>query len=324
MSHGRNLTVTAVIPAFNAGKYIGRAVESVLAQTLPADEIIVVDDGSTDDTADVVKSFGDKVRFIQQAHGGASVARNTAINAATGEWIAFLDADDEWLPQKLEKQVALHARHPDLVWSATHYEIRPIDGSSPRPACDLLTINVPWTSEYRLSFFEGVAAGMAISTITIMVRKTVIEEVGMFCVGQFWAQDTDLFFRIAYRKPEIGFLTEFLSVNHFGRPQSITQLNKFQVKQRCDLIEKHLRLAAKHNMSDAFRPCAQKLLTRWLRGYAGQPGVEVAPMLDQFDYLLPRKLQVEIRWRQRFPRLSRRLLAAYNAAKKCIRSGRAK
>ena len=116
-----SITVSAVIPAYNAGKYVGRAIESVLAQTRKADEIIVVDDGSTDDTAEVVERFGDAVRFIRQENAGASFARNTGIEAATSDWIAFLDADDEWLPNKLKLQTEHLERNPNLVWTTGNY-----------------------------------------------------------------------------------------------------------------------------------------------------------------------------------------------------------
>ncbi len=91
----QSYAVSVVIPAYNAEKYIGRAIDSVLAQTRQPDEIIVVDDGSTDNTPNAIKSYGSKVYYIHQENGGASVARNTGIEAAKSEWIAFLDADDE-------------------------------------------------------------------------------------------------------------------------------------------------------------------------------------------------------------------------------------
>ncbi|MHC5141971.1 MAG: glycosyltransferase family 2 protein, partial [Planctomycetota bacterium] len=115
------MKISVVIPAYNAEKHIARAIESVLAQTRPADEVIVIDDGSSDATAEVVRSFGDKVIFIQQENAGASVARNAGIEAATSDWIAFLDADDEWLPNKLQLQVEHFKRNPDLLWATGNY-----------------------------------------------------------------------------------------------------------------------------------------------------------------------------------------------------------
>ena len=87
--------VSVVVPAYNAGECIERAIESVLAQTFCDYEVIVVDDGSTDNTAEAVRKYGPKVQYIHQANAGVSVARNAAIAVAKGKWIAFLDADDE-------------------------------------------------------------------------------------------------------------------------------------------------------------------------------------------------------------------------------------
>ncbi len=116
-----SMRISVVIPAYNAGRYIGRAIDSVLAQTRPAEEIIVVDDGSTDNTAEIAGAYGDRIRFIRQENAGASVARNTGIAAATGNWIAFLDADDEWLPEKLRLQTEHLERNPDLTWTTANY-----------------------------------------------------------------------------------------------------------------------------------------------------------------------------------------------------------
>ena len=104
------MLVTAIIPTYNRAKTIERAVNSVLAQTWKEMEVIVVDDGSTDQTNEVLKAYGDKIRVIRQQNGGPSAARNTGIKAATGEIIAFLDSDDEWLPLKTERQAKLLQR----------------------------------------------------------------------------------------------------------------------------------------------------------------------------------------------------------------------
>ena len=317
----QSYTVSVVIPAYNVEKYIGRAIDSVLAQTRRPDEIIIVDDGSTDSTAEVIKSYGSKVRFIRQENGGASVARNTGIEAATGQWIAFLDADDEWLPEKLQLQIEHLMRNPDLVWSATNYEIRPMDGMPPKLAFEPGRSGFLCTGAERLeSYLDAVATGLALSTITIMVRRSVIIDVGMFRVGQWWAQDTDLFFRIAYKWPRIGYLQNALSVNHFGRPESITQTNKLRIEQRCDLIERHLKMAAEHGMSESFRPCALKLLTRWLRGYVDLPNVEISQILDRFGDILPRNLKIEMRMRIVSPRLAGCFFRYYFAVKDFLRS----
>src|SRR5690349_9096181 len=100
-------TISAVIPTWNRGKTIRAAVESVLAQSYPVTEILICDDGSTDDTAQVVSSIEDpRIRWLPgERSGGPAQPRNRGIENARGEWVAFLDSDDEWLPQKLERQI---------------------------------------------------------------------------------------------------------------------------------------------------------------------------------------------------------------------------
>ncbi len=104
--------VSVLIPCYNAGRYLGAAIESVLAQTFTDFEIIVIDDGSEDDSAAVAARYP-QVRYFYHEHSGISVTRNFAISKARGEIVAFLDADDLWQPQKLEKQVAYLDSHPD-------------------------------------------------------------------------------------------------------------------------------------------------------------------------------------------------------------------
>jgi glycosyltransferase involved in cell wall biosynthesis len=111
--------VSVLIPSYNRGYIIGKSIESVLAQTYRPMEIVVVDDGSTDETRAVVAQFGSAIRYIYQDNGGLAAARNTGLAAAHGEFIAFQDSDDLWLPWKLQVQVALMQRLPELalVWT---------------------------------------------------------------------------------------------------------------------------------------------------------------------------------------------------------------
>ena len=106
--------VSVLIPCYNAGAYLAQAVESVLEQTYQDFEILVVDDGSTDDSAAVARGF-ERVRYIPSKHSGISATRNLALKHAQGELITFLDADDLWAPEKLEKQVAYLDAHPEAM-----------------------------------------------------------------------------------------------------------------------------------------------------------------------------------------------------------------
>ncbi len=115
------MKVSVVIPCFNREKSLGDAITSALRQTLPAAEIVVVDDGSTDGSAAVAECFGPPVRVIRRANGGAAAARNRGIAEATGDWIAFLDSDDVWAPEKLQRQAAAAEVFPeaDVVFCDT-------------------------------------------------------------------------------------------------------------------------------------------------------------------------------------------------------------
>ena len=113
--------VSVVVPTFNRAELIQETIESVLRQTAPAHEIIVVDDGSTDSTCAVVRAYGDRVVLLNDDHRSAAAARNRGLARATGDWIAFLDSDDVWTPTKLEKQLQYLDRHPQCGFVHTGY-----------------------------------------------------------------------------------------------------------------------------------------------------------------------------------------------------------
>ena len=114
--------ISCIVPVFNGERYLTEAIESILTQTAPPLEIIVVDDGSTDRTVELARSFGDAVRLVRQEHRGVSAARNHGVRVAHGELLAFLDADDLYLPRKLAQQRARFVARPELELSAAHTE----------------------------------------------------------------------------------------------------------------------------------------------------------------------------------------------------------
>jgi glycosyltransferase involved in cell wall biosynthesis len=125
-------SVSVIVPSYNCEKYIREAIQSILNQTHEADEIIVIDDGSTDNTKTIVAGFNNKkIKYIYQSNAGVSAARNNGIGLAKGEYIAFLDADDRWLPTMLEEQVNALDCYPSLVFCATNF-IRFMDGTGER------------------------------------------------------------------------------------------------------------------------------------------------------------------------------------------------
>ncbi len=314
-------TVSVVIPAYNVEKYIGRAIDSVLAQTRRPDEIIVVDDGSTDNTADVIKSYGSKVCFIRQENAGASVARNTGIEAATGQWIAFLDADDEWLPLKLQHQIEHLRCNSDLVWTHSNYFIHTAAESEQRLAFS--------PAKYERLLQQGDCFGdylmvypaVCIRTSTAVVRKSVLRQTGLFRVGQLWAQDTDMFLRIAYTNPKIGFLPAPLTVYYADIPGCITLKNKGRITQRCDFLDRHLAIADRHGRLNDFESCARAVLASSIRGiFASEPAADLTQIPERFGGLLPWALKTEIRLRAKYPRLAPKVLRAYFTIKNTLRS----
>ncbi len=107
-------SVSVIIPAYNAERYLAEALASVFGQSRVPEEIIVVDDGSTDRTEEVVRKHGEAIRFLKQPHRGPGAARNLGVESARGEFIAFLDADDLWLPEKLSAQLDLFRTRPNI------------------------------------------------------------------------------------------------------------------------------------------------------------------------------------------------------------------
>jgi glycosyltransferase involved in cell wall biosynthesis len=278
--------ISVVIPAYNAAATIERAIGSVLAQTRPADEVIVVDDGSKDNTAVVVRQFVDKVRLISQANAGVSAARNTGIRATTGDWITFLDADDEWLPDYLKKQTELLARNPNLAWSAANYETccdnRHAAEMDPEVAQKLLD-----GKDYFVDYFAAYTRGFVGCSDTMLIRKTVLLEAGLFPVNLRIAEDIDLWWRIAYRYPQVGFVPQPLAKYHVGIPQSgVKQFT--DVSGFCNFIRCHLELSGHFGRTAAMEPAAQKMLRLWIRGMLFDArGRDIRRLLKEFSSLYP-------------------------------------
>ncbi len=180
--------VSVVIPAHNAEKHICETLDSVLAQTYRDFEVIVVDDGSADATQELVRAYGPRVRLVTQKHGGPSAARNRGIREASGRFIAFVDSDDLWLPEKLGEQVSRfdHEGRVGLVYCQVDRmtaEGQPIATHHPplpkgRVFLELLERNHCWTSG-------------------VIVRREALEKCGLFDEHMVWAEDWHLWLRIA-------------------------------------------------------------------------------------------------------------------------------
>ena len=196
------LAVSVVIPAYNHARYLPAAIESALAQTLPPAEITVVDDGSTDGTARARSPAG-RVRVVHQANRGVSAARNAGAARSGGDVLAFLDADDGWLPRKLEAQEALLRAQPGLGLVHCGYEEIDGDDRALRVRLDGLEGRV---AEEMMLFRGGVILGGGSAAV---VPAAVLADAGGFDESLSTSADWDLHHRIARRHP-VGFVPEVL------------------------------------------------------------------------------------------------------------------
>lgn len=255
--------ISVVIPAFNSERCISRAIESVMSQTFSDYEIIVVDDGSTDGTADIVKKFGDRVRYVYQQNAGPASARNAGLKIASGQWIAFLDADDEWLPDKLQQQVELLDRNRDLRWCSTNrYQA---DERRKAPVGNKAAITKALNGrEHFPNYFSAAAAGKCpIVTSTIIVRKDVFDKLGDFDLQYLRGQDLDMWWRIAHHYPKIGYIPQPLAVRHLDAENPIVKKRRHDAWKghtKRKLIDKHLLLSKKCGKSRAFNLYATKFI----------------------------------------------------------------
>jgi glycosyltransferase involved in cell wall biosynthesis len=190
-----NDLVTALIPTYNYGRFVTQAVESALAQTYRHIEIIVVDDGSSDDTRERLAPYSERIRYIYQDNQSVAAARNTGIQAARGNLIAFLDADDLWHPHKLELQMRYLADHPSVRLLAVD---RLADGAQHWPCLQDLTLPSarPITVEELVLWPHFAPSG-------VLVRKECFDTVGFFDSSLRNAEDYDMWIRIACRFPVV-------------------------------------------------------------------------------------------------------------------------
>jgi hypothetical protein len=236
--------VSVVIPAYNNGAYLREAIASVHRQTFPVYEIIVVDDGSTDDTAALAETLGAHV--IRQANAGPAVARNTGIHAAAGEWIAFLDADDLWMEHKLERQMLATRQAPEIGLIFSDYLYFDERGTHQKTGFDLegevrdivRTSLAPglWRCD-RASAGAALARKMFMFTSTVVVRRDMLLGDALFDDALRCAEDYELFLRLIVRT-EVACADEALVAYRRHASSVTTDLDldlraREQLRERC-------------------------------------------------------------------------------------------
>jgi hypothetical protein len=267
------VTVSVAIPTYNASRYLREAIESVLAQTYAPFEIIVVDDGSTDDTRDVCASFGSKIRYIYQENDktlGAG-ARAVAIREVKGEWIALLDHDDRWRPEKLQKQIAAIEKFPDVMAVFTRFDV--IDQDS-RPFPE--TRHTSGETRYMPArdAFHYLLTENPFAPSTALVRRAFIDRHGITEPTESGCADWDLWLSIARHYP-IVLIDELLTEYRIFSTQYCSDKHRLadalQRSHRAQLDRLHENCAA---CRDAYRQGQTHI--------AGVYSVAARTLLDQY------------------------------------------
>lgn len=222
-----NPVVSVVVPTFNRERILPRALDSIVAQTFPDWEIILVDDGSTDGTAALAARYSDRLgerfRYLQEAHRGPCYARNCGIDAAVGRFVAFLDSDDEFAPTKLERQLALFHRRPELGLVYSDYSCIDLQGVEFPSVFDSKCRSAREVRATRVGPGEFVCGSDAldvllgqyfIATITGLVRREVLGTRIRFLDDPAYAEEW-LFYAEVLRSSPAGFIDEPLSIHHF-------------------------------------------------------------------------------------------------------------
>jgi glycosyltransferase involved in cell wall biosynthesis len=212
---------SVVIPLYNKARYIERTINSVLDQSFTDFEIIVVDDGSTDRGPEKVEAFGDpRIRLIRQENAGVSSARNRGIREATGRFIAFLDADDEWLEGKLAAHWDFSTRYPDCRWSVSGFVRR-----GPRGDVETGAAVTRVFDDALLAMSEG----LVVWTGAVVISRECFQPDCLFPIGISRSEDREVWLKLACRYPVVGYVGRSLAIYNADIPASLTSTASAEV-----------------------------------------------------------------------------------------------
>ena len=203
-----NKKVSVIIPTYNRAHFIKSAIDSVLSQTYNDLELIVVDDGSTDETSEILAGYGDKFHYIQQNHQERSAARNKGIHFAKGEYIAFLDSDDVWLPDKLARQIPILDNALSNVVLVHGYKQVVDNTLKPLPGYEKKLRRLYSLAEKGKEKYESYLMSPCIFTSTVLVRRSALLEIGDYDVTINGREDLDLYLRLLLRGYSFVFIPE--------------------------------------------------------------------------------------------------------------------
>ena len=241
--------VSVIIPTYNRAAWVGEAVASVLGQTYRDFELLVVDDGSTDATLEALAPFFPQIKLLRRRERrGVSAARNLGAQAARGEWLAFLDSDDLWLPEKLARQTAFLEASPDLLLCQTE-EVWMRHGKRVNPP----QTHVKEGGDIFLRSLER----CLVSPSAVMVKRRLLLEMGGFDETLPAGEDYDLWLRLCWRYP-VGLLPEPLVIKRGGHADQLSRqwgLDRYR-------IQALVKLVAEPDLPAPYRQAARRTLTR--------------------------------------------------------------
>lgn len=223
-------SVSIIIPSYNRCELLTRSLDSVFAQSTQPDEVIIVDDGSTDETESLIRNDYPQAQHLKIKHAGVSAARNAGIEASTSEWIALLDSDDAWQTDKLEKQLAAISAsdyrlcHTDEIWYRNQVRVNPMHKHKKRGG---------WIFQYCLPL-------CCISPSSVLIHRSVFDEVGLFDTSLPACEDYDLWLRICARMPVL-YIDEMLTIKYGGHADQLSRhywgMDRFRIQALRKIID---------------------------------------------------------------------------------------
>lgn len=237
------MKVSVVIPTYNRSAYLAEAIASVLAQTFQDFEIVIVDDGSTDDTAQMVKALAEpRIRYLEQDHRGVSAALNIGWRAARGDFIARLDSDDLWLPTLLQELVT--RLEEDKTRGAAYARARGMNAQG-----ELLTQLVGTSERFPGETLKSLVYGDFVSPMAVVIRRSALDEVGGYDESLIGNEDWDVWIRIA-RHYGIAYVAKILALYRF-HAQNLTRTNSDRMER---LMQDRVRVLDKFFSSGDIPP----------------------------------------------------------------------
>ncbi len=247
MSRVSYTMISVIVPTYNRVHQLSRALDSILCQSCSPKEIIVVDDGSTDETSALMTSEYPEIVFIQQQNTGVSSARNVGIKRASGDWIAFLDSDDEWLPEKLEIQMKVLYENPEIKICHTN-EIWIRNGKRVNPKKK--------HEKFGGWIFQKCLPLCCISPSSVIIHKSIFREIGLFDYSLPVCEDYDLWLRITARN-SVLYIDEPLLIKYGGHEDQLSKkywgMDRFRIKSLEKIISSRV-------LSDLDKNAAKKML----------------------------------------------------------------